>query len=225
MRSGDSAIVALHDDRQAGLSPSFTTQTIDTLRVSASGMVATRTDQGIVFFDTGGRRALTFPGGEAVAWAPGELIAAVPTPSEILFVAPVSGEIVTSRSRSETSSGSCRDLRQPSLEEHALGGLARELQRLSVGDGGLGVAPKAPEQVGASRVEEVVAGELLREWLHQLEPVLLALGLRDRDRTVQLDDRAPRELCEESVQGGDPAQSVFSGDCPRVLGRDRRLRA
>ena len=76
-------------------SPSFTTQTIDTLRVSASGMVAARTDQGIVFFDTGGRRALTFPNGRAVAWAPGELIAAVPTPSEILFVAPVSGEIVT----------------------------------------------------------------------------------------------------------------------------------
>ncbi len=75
--------------------PSFTTQIIEGLRVSATGMVAARTDQGVVFFDSGGRRALTFPNGRAVAWAPGELIAAVATPNEILFVAPVSGEIVT----------------------------------------------------------------------------------------------------------------------------------
>jgi hypothetical protein len=95
VRSGGSAIAALLTTDRLVSSPRFTTQTIEGLRVSGSGMVAARTDQGVVFFDTGGRRALTFPHGQAVAWAPGELIAAVATPSEILFVAPVSEEIVT----------------------------------------------------------------------------------------------------------------------------------
>jgi hypothetical protein len=57
--------------------------------------MAARTDQGIVFFDTDGQRALTFPNGEAVSWAPGELFAAVATPNEVLFVAPLSREVVT----------------------------------------------------------------------------------------------------------------------------------
>jgi hypothetical protein len=96
VRSGETAIVALlstTDDLV--FSPSFTAREITGLRVSATGMVAARTDQGIVFFDSGGRRALTFPNGRAVAWAPGELIAAVATPSEVLFVAPVSREVVS----------------------------------------------------------------------------------------------------------------------------------
>ena len=57
-------------------------------------MVAARTERGVVFFDAGGRRALSFPGARAVAWAPGELVAAVALQQEILFVAPVSREIV-----------------------------------------------------------------------------------------------------------------------------------
>jgi hypothetical protein len=93
-RSGQSAIVALMTTDRLVFSPSFTTGEIEDLRVSATGMVAARTDQGVVFFDSGGRRALTFPNGRAVAWAPGELFAAVATPSEILFVAPVSREVV-----------------------------------------------------------------------------------------------------------------------------------
>jgi hypothetical protein len=95
VRSGETAIVALlstTDDLV--FSPSFTARAISGLRVSATGMVAARTDQGVVFFDTGGRRALTFPNGRAVAWAPGELIAAVAAPRQILFVAPVSREVV-----------------------------------------------------------------------------------------------------------------------------------
>lgn len=95
VRSGASAIVALMTTDQLVFSPSFTTQRIEGLRVSATGMVAARTDQGVVFFDTGGRRALAFPKGRAVAWAPGELIAAVATPSEVLFVAPVSREVLS----------------------------------------------------------------------------------------------------------------------------------
>ena len=38
---------------------------------------------------------MTFPNGRAVAWAPGQLVAAVATPTEILFVAPVSREVVS----------------------------------------------------------------------------------------------------------------------------------
>ena len=95
VRSGESAIVALMTTDGLVFSPSFTTQRIEGLRVSATGMVAARTDQGVVLFDSGGRRARTFPTGKAVSWAPGELIAAVATPSEILFVAPVSREVVT----------------------------------------------------------------------------------------------------------------------------------
>jgi hypothetical protein len=96
VRSGETALVALlsmTDDLV--FSPSFTAREISGLQVSATGMVAARSDQGVVFFDSGGRRALTFPNGRAVAWAPGELIAAVATPSEVLFVAPVSREVVS----------------------------------------------------------------------------------------------------------------------------------
>jgi hypothetical protein len=95
VRSGETAIVALlstTDDLV--FAPSFTAREITGLRVSATGMVAARTDHGVVFFDSGGRRALTFPNGRAVAWAPGELIAAVAAPRQILFVAPVSREVV-----------------------------------------------------------------------------------------------------------------------------------
>ena len=48
----------------------FTARMIEGLTVSSSGMVAAQTDDGVVFFDTGGRRALTFHDGRAVAWAP-----------------------------------------------------------------------------------------------------------------------------------------------------------
>ncbi len=95
VRSGSSATIALMTADSLVFSPSFTARTIEGLRVSATGMVAARSDQGVVIFDSGGRRALTFPNGRAVAWEPGELIAAVATPSEVLFVAPVSREVVS----------------------------------------------------------------------------------------------------------------------------------
>jgi hypothetical protein len=94
VRSGGNATVALMTTDRLVFSPSFTSRTIEGLRVSSSGMVAARSDEGVVLFDSGGRRALTFPNGRAVAWEPGELIAAVATPTEILFVAPVSREVV-----------------------------------------------------------------------------------------------------------------------------------
>ncbi|MGH3012531.1 MAG: hypothetical protein ACRDMY_11950 [Gaiellaceae bacterium] len=94
-RSGAASSLALMTTDDLVFSPSYTSRSIEGLRVSSSGMVAARSDQGIVIFDSGGRRALTFPNGRAVAWEPGELIAAVATPSEILFVAPVSREVVS----------------------------------------------------------------------------------------------------------------------------------
>lgn len=75
-------------------SPTFTAERIDRLRVSSTGMVAAATDRGVVFFDNGGRRAMSFPGATAVAWAPDSVIAAVAAPRQILFVAPISREVV-----------------------------------------------------------------------------------------------------------------------------------
>jgi hypothetical protein len=95
VRSRETAIVALITPDGLAFSPSFTTRAIEGLRVSATGMVAARTDQGVILFDSGGRRTMTFPNGRAAAWAPGELVAAVATPTEILFVAPVSREVVS----------------------------------------------------------------------------------------------------------------------------------
>jgi hypothetical protein len=95
VRSGESAIVALMTTDRLVSAPSFTTRAIGGLRVSSSGMVAAHTDRGVVFFDAAGRRALTIRSGQAVSWAPGEQIAAVATPSQILFVEPLSSVIVT----------------------------------------------------------------------------------------------------------------------------------
>jgi hypothetical protein len=95
VRSGDTATLALLTEGQLALSPSFTARKIEGLQVSTTGMVAARTDDGVVFFDAGGRRALTFHDGLAVAWAPDQLVAAVATPGAILFVAPISGEVVS----------------------------------------------------------------------------------------------------------------------------------
>jgi len=95
VRSGETATLALLTTGQLAMSPSFTTRTIERLRVSSTGIVAAETDRGVVFFDNGGRRALTFPNGRAVAWAPDQAIAAVATPQSILLVAPISGEVIS----------------------------------------------------------------------------------------------------------------------------------
>jgi hypothetical protein len=95
VRSGESATLALLTTGQLAMSPSFTTRMIEGLRVSSTGIVAAETDRGVVFFDNGGRRALTFPNGRAVTWALDEVIAAVATPQAVLLVAPISGEVVS----------------------------------------------------------------------------------------------------------------------------------
>ena len=94
VRVGSSDAIALMTVSRLVFSPTFTAPRIDGLQVSSTGMVAARTDSGIVFFDGGGRRALSFPGAKAVTWAPDNLVAAVATPGQVLFVAPVSREVV-----------------------------------------------------------------------------------------------------------------------------------
>jgi len=94
VRIGSSDAIALMTVSRLVFSPTFNAPRIEGLRVSSTGMVAARTDSGIVFFDSGGRRALSFPGAKAVTWAPGNLVAAVATPRQILLVAPVSREVV-----------------------------------------------------------------------------------------------------------------------------------
>jgi hypothetical protein len=95
VRSGETATLALLTTGQLAMSPSFTTERIEQLRVSSTGIVAAETDRGVVFFDNGGRRALTFPNGRAVTWAPDQVIAAIATPEVIQLVAPISGEVVS----------------------------------------------------------------------------------------------------------------------------------
>ena len=95
VRSGPNATIALLGIGDLALLPSHTARRIEGLQVSATGMASALTERGVVIFDTGGRRALSFLNGTAVAWAPGELVAAVATPTEILFVAPISREVVS----------------------------------------------------------------------------------------------------------------------------------
>jgi hypothetical protein len=94
VRVGSSDAIAAMTLSRLVYSPTFTAPRIEGLQVSSTGMVAARTDRGIVFFDNGGRRALTFPGAQAMTWAPDNLVAAVATAREILLVAPVSREVV-----------------------------------------------------------------------------------------------------------------------------------
>ena len=94
VRVGASDAIAAMTESRLVYSPTFTAPRIEGLQVSPTGMVAARTERGIVFFETGGRRALSFPGAKAVTWAPGNLVAAVATPGQVLFVAPVSREVV-----------------------------------------------------------------------------------------------------------------------------------
>jgi len=96
VRTGENAIVGAMTTSRLVHASSFTTRRIEGLRISASGsMVAARTDRGIVFIRGGGRRPLVVGPGRAVAWAPDNVIAAVATPREIIFVKPISRETVT----------------------------------------------------------------------------------------------------------------------------------
>jgi hypothetical protein len=92
VRSGETATVALMTAEALVASPWFGAPSAGGLRVSSTGMAAVSSDRGVVFFDRDGGRALTFTNGRDVTWGPGQLVAAVSTPREIIFVAPLSGE-------------------------------------------------------------------------------------------------------------------------------------
>jgi hypothetical protein len=95
VRTDGGVLLAAMTESSLVFSPTFTAQRIDGLQVSRTGMVAARTDRGVVIFDAGGRRALTFPDGREVAWAPSSLVAAIAADGELLFVAPISREVVS----------------------------------------------------------------------------------------------------------------------------------
>jgi hypothetical protein len=83
-----------------------------------------------------------------------------------------------------------RHFTQATLEEPTLAVVAAERQGATVARGGVGEATGAPVEVGARGGEEMVVLELaaLLESVDLREPLLGALGHRDRDRAVQLDD-------------------------------------
>ncbi|MGH3029483.1 MAG: hypothetical protein ACRDNE_01710 [Gaiellaceae bacterium] len=74
--------------------PSFSSPRIDGLRATGR-LVAARTatsGPGITFFSHTGRELLTVEDGHSISWAPGGVVAAVATPSLLVFVAPATGE-------------------------------------------------------------------------------------------------------------------------------------
>lgn len=110
VRSAESSVVALLTTDRLVSSPSFTTTTIDGLRVSASGMVAARTDQGSSSSTPAGsarsrsrtgRRSLGRPASSSPRWR---------LRTRCCSWRRSPGRSSRSRSRSETSSGRCRDL-------------------------------------------------------------------------------------------------------------------
>ena len=92
VRTGETATVALMTADALVASPWFGAPSVSGLQLGSNGMAAVSSDRGVVFFDRGGGRALTFTNGRDVTWAPGAPVAAVSTPREVIFVAPLSGE-------------------------------------------------------------------------------------------------------------------------------------
>src|SRR5438128_1291962 len=74
------------------------------------------------------------------------------------------------------------------LQEVALSHILGEGDRRLVRQRCLGVAPQATEQIGANRVEHVIATEV--EAVDKGERRVRSLDLGDRDRAVERDDRA-----------------------------------
>jgi hypothetical protein len=95
VRSGDRTTVALMTTDGTLLEAAPLDARVNEGLRASTGMVAARTERGVVFFNQGARRALTVPKGWAVAWQPGGDLAAVATPTELLLVSPVTGATVS----------------------------------------------------------------------------------------------------------------------------------
>ena len=79
-------------------------------------------------------------------------------------------------------------LRHASHEVPALNRIRDQLESSSIGRLRLTAASAPAEQVGSSGMEQVIAVELVSEWVHEGKPGIGSIGHGNRDRSVQLDD-------------------------------------
>ena len=108
------------------------------------------------------------------------------------------------------------------LKELALSRVLGSRDRGVVRQRCFGVAPQSSEQVGADRMEQVVATKV--EAINEGERSIGTLNLRDRDCAIERHDRARRQRQELVVQLQDlPPVGVRRGRCVAVDGVDRRL--
>ena len=90
----------------------------------------------------------------------------------------------------------------------------------------LGITAEAAQDVGAGRAEQVVAGEprVAGDRVQRRQRGFGPIGVQDRDRAVELDDRRRRQLSERVVEGDDRLPvGLLERARPRVAGGDRGL--
>src|SRR4051794_5043651 len=111
-----------------------------------------------------------------------------------------------------------RDFGEPAREEAPLGLRLRKRKRATVRSGGLVDALQPAQEIRPCSVIQVVFVE--RQVVHECETALRPFGHRDRDGSIQLDDRGSRLLCKAAVERRDLSPvGVLVG----VQRRDRRL--
>ena len=114
------------------------------------------------------------------------------------------------------------ELAEPPLELGALHVVGAQGDPAPVGLGRTGTVARAAQQLGARRVQRLVAREhaVAEQRLEQREPGRRPLGEPDGDRAVDLDDRRRRDPAERAVELGDLRPVGRLGD---VLQGDRGL--
>jgi hypothetical protein len=96
VRRGGRYQLAVFDGKRLVGPPSFSSPRIEGLRTGGSGLLAAETgtpQAAVSFFDRRGRLLLSV-GGREFSWEPGGTVAAVAGRLEILFVAPLTGDVV-----------------------------------------------------------------------------------------------------------------------------------
>src|SRR6266516_1075594 len=118
------------------------------------------------------------------------------------------------------------DLGQPPAKEVALGLVAGQREGLPIAPCGLCPASRPPEQIGARRVQQVMARELppALERVDEAQAGLWAFRHRDRGGPIQLDHRRGLHAHELPVERRDRRPvGVLGARGARVEGGDRRL--
>src|SRR6266545_3758779 len=100
-----------------------------------------------------------------------------------------------------TGTGSPADVRQPPLEQAPLGVVVHQSEGSPIRLAGLVHSTQAPQQLTAHRMQ--VAVVLQREAVDDLETRRGTVRLRDRDRSVELDDGRVGQARELTIEGGD----------------------